>query len=114
LAVSDTSVPPPLRHGLRRITAGEVKRRFPAARALSRGINTRFAEIAGHRIDGRRLLDTLLALGGTDPDRFLEWLDREAGYDILGTSGSYAHFPGFARRFRAFARANAAQKAASA
>lgn len=89
---------------LRKLSARAAARLFPAGKVIKRAINSRYAPILGGGINGRRLYQVLINLGSTDPQIFIEWLDREP-YTILGNSGSYAHLPGLARRCAVFTAA---------
>lgn len=92
--------PPPLKS----MTVAKLRKIFPHAPKLAKEINRRYAAVAGHAIPGKHLYRVLVNLGDLDPQVFLDYLDRR-GYEVLGHSGSYGHFPERANRCAALAGA---------
>jgi hypothetical protein len=98
----------PAEPNLKKLTAGQVSRMFPAGRLIKKAINRRFRPVTGYAIDPKRLYYVLVNLGATEPQAFIDWLDRES-YMLLGSSGTYRHFPKAARECAIFEAARAAK-----
>jgi hypothetical protein len=101
---------------LKSLPSKQARKYHPAGRRIERAINRLYRPIFGFSIGGRRLFQTLLNLGDTDPQEFIEFIKRDpprvepSPIDWAGRQPDpYGHLPLLARRCAVFAAAKKTQ-----